>query len=381
MRGVEFRVGHNDHKAVERFLETGPQGVAGIVVDATKIGRHHLAIEAAHAAGIPVRVEPLTERLAVPGFDPGGLGYVDSYPIDPVTQLTRASDRDRLVDRVAGVQLDVADKVTPPHFFVDTNGTGNQIIDLNIDLSRRTARRLGGEPVRAILSVQREFLLKEADPALIAARYRDAGVSSIDLRITPLGNQGDGPVKVRTALQLVEKFRDAGLEVTFGNQGLLGEVAAALGLATAIWSGSACGSRSASRKAFGTRSGGLSGRRQRANGQTAARKRASTSPRQRRYSTSRWPRRCTRTKAIRQTCYAATQPAPHGWTLRLETQVGTTCARGLTAPSDSRASPAQWRPNLMRERLDASLAVRQGIDSHLPDSTYELKSNSWKSDR
>lgn len=104
--GVQFRVGYNDHRFVADFLAGNPAGVSALIVDAKHLQRHAPAIEAARDAGVEVRVETLTERLEFEGYDPGGLGYADSYPFGP-DQLGTLSARASFVERVAEPQLEL----------------------------------------------------------------------------------------------------------------------------------------------------------------------------------------------------------------------------------------------------------------------------------
>jgi len=73
--GVEFRLGHQDHKKVEDFLSRSPAGVSSVVLD-TKAAHHQSgAAEAARDAGVGVIFDPQTDRLCEPGFDLPGLAY------------------------------------------------------------------------------------------------------------------------------------------------------------------------------------------------------------------------------------------------------------------------------------------------------------------
>ena len=227
MRGVQFRLGHNDHKVVEDFVSTAPTGVAAIAVDAKHLRVHAGAVEAARTAGLAVYIEPLTERLVAEGFSVGGLDYADVFPLTPGS-LGTDGDRARLVARVVSPQAPVATAVTPPHFFVEND----EVLDLNLALVRRTMDEFGQRcGLRAILAISRTFLARPGNAHVVAQRYRQAGVQNLELRMSPLGGEDEGVPKIRSAFDIVAAFNAVGLSVTLGNQGMLGETALALGIA------------------------------------------------------------------------------------------------------------------------------------------------------
>lgn len=232
MSGVEFRLGHTDHLVVEEFLSGRPAGVDGILVDEKNLAVQSAAIDAARIAGIAVHVEPLTDRLEAEGFSTRGLNYGYEV-IDPATDLRGIEEQDKLVDAVVGPQLDVATAVTPPHFFVESE----EALNLNLSLLRRTRQQFDGPPVRPILAVQRTFLDEPALPDLIARRYLREGASQLDLRISPLGGEQEGPVKIQSVMRILEGLRAGGIDVVMGSQSTIGEVAFAMGLASGFWAG------------------------------------------------------------------------------------------------------------------------------------------------
>jgi hypothetical protein len=120
--GIEFRLGRQDHQKVEDFLSTRPRHVDSIWIEVGNVARQMTAIEQARATGVEVLIEPMTERLADPGFTPGHIGYAQDGPLD-LTRLTRSpAHRGRLVEAVLASQTE-ATIVTPPH----SNPTGRHI--------------------------------------------------------------------------------------------------------------------------------------------------------------------------------------------------------------------------------------------------------------
>jgi len=220
-----LRLDRNDHHIVENFLATRPAHVGGIIVEASNLDRQAFAIEAAKAAGIDVVVETLTERLAHPGLDRSGLEYFHGQPHGPANLATN-SDKNEFVKRVVATQLDCATVVVAPHFYADDAAT----LDLNVELVSKTAEVLGGRGLRAVLTAPRA-VFAERDPRLVAKRYRIAGASHIDLRLSPLGGHDNGARKIQSALDIAAAFRDAPLVVTLGLQGQVGQPAVALGAA------------------------------------------------------------------------------------------------------------------------------------------------------
>jgi hypothetical protein len=63
----------------------------------------------------------------------------------------------------------------------------------------------------------------------LAAEYIAAGITELELRISPLGGENESVRKVRAAFALLDAFTSAGLLVTLGQSGNIGQVALALG--------------------------------------------------------------------------------------------------------------------------------------------------------
>lgn len=221
---IEFRLGRQDHRVVENFLADHPLGVGAISIEAPNLAFQQVAIDAARAAEVDVLVEPLTDRLVDPNFAPKGLTYWDTYPLS-IPDFAASDARNSFVDAVMEPQLDSASVFVPPHFFVEDERT----LRINLLMARRVLRVYGDDvPVRAILCVKKSFLWQRASE--VARRYRGEGITSIDLRLSPLGHQEQGPIAVRRALDVVSAFGREGVVVTLGFQAHVGQAALALGL-------------------------------------------------------------------------------------------------------------------------------------------------------
>ena len=365
MSGVQFRVGYNDHRVVEDFLTGDPEGVAGILVEAKHVDRHSNVIEAAHAVDRTVRIEPLTERLAAEGFSTKGLEYGYAV-IDPELDLATATARDELVSSVIAPQVEAASTLTPAHFFVEDEAT----LDLNLDLVRRTRRSYSTTDLQPILSVQRTLIDQQGVAELIAQRYLQAGVSHIELRLSPLGTEDDGPVKIRSALSILDRIRSTGLAVTLGEQGTLGETALALGLAEGYSLGVGMREHCDTKTA-------LSRQRREAQRQQARPPRA--------------PR-----PGVHIPRASVTVSPEVGKELYQQAEIRTklicrlgSCAEGIDRPatqakphylhsrSDTAASilqqPQRWRGTLQADRLVEAIDLRATINKHLPPDANPLK--------
>lgn len=224
--GVEFRLGRDDHLKVEDFLEARPEGVHAVAIEAKNIDRQANVIDAAKAAGVEVLVEPLTERLAEEHFEPGALEYANEYPIRPESLLS-LSRKAELVERVAQHQVDIATILTAPHFYAEDE----RLLDLNVAMAAMTVQAYGKSlPVRAILCAKAKFFTDVQVASRIAAAYTDAGVASLEVRLSPFGGENEGASKVRTAFAALERVHQSGVEIIFGYQGNIGQTALALGL-------------------------------------------------------------------------------------------------------------------------------------------------------
>lgn len=223
---IEFRLGRTDHKVAEEFLAGDSSGVSAIIIDATNVRFQSLVAEAAREAGVTVLVEPLTERLRDPGFEPR-LNYADSYPLK-LDSFSSLSAKAQLVERVLQIQETVATTFVTPHFYVDSDAS----LELNIDLASLTAQacRQTGKQVRAILTVSRQFLAESGKARQVGQSFKRAGVDSIDLRLSPLGGEDEGPRKIASTFGILRDLAASGLFTTLGFQGNIGQTALSLGL-------------------------------------------------------------------------------------------------------------------------------------------------------
>jgi hypothetical protein len=223
--GIEFRLGRQDHKKVEDFLATEPPNVDAIWVEAGNVTLQAAVIEQAIAKGVRVLVDPMTERLTDEGYSPATIPYAKDGPLDLGRLARSAAHRGRLIEAVLDLQ-DPGSHFTPPHFYVADTASA----ELNVALIAGTIEEAKGYDVRAILLAGRKYLAEAGVAANLAQRYADVGVTSLDLRLTPLGTDDDGARKIRTAYDIMAAFRREGISVTLGSQGLLGQTALALGI-------------------------------------------------------------------------------------------------------------------------------------------------------
>lgn len=219
---VQFRLGHNHHKVVEDFLSRTPHATAAITLD-SKAGHHQgQAADAAREHGVSVFYEPSAERLAEPGYGlesfPLWVGV--PYSIDDLAASMNA--RDVLVQRTIDAHPEGVTHVTAPHFYVQTERAAR----LNIDLAEITQLR-ADKPVRAVLTIANKFAGQHA--AELAAEYVRAGITELELRLSPFGGEDESLKKIRDGFATAQAFTDAGLDVTLGQSGNLGQVAVALG--------------------------------------------------------------------------------------------------------------------------------------------------------
>lgn len=219
---VQFRLGRNDHKVVEDFLSRTPGATSAISLD-PKAARHQVhAAEAARDRGVSVFLELSTERLADPGF---GLETFPIYGGAPYILDALAADprlREEIVTRTLEAHPAITTHVTAPHFYVDSERNAR----LNVDLAEMTRIRAEGKPVRAVLTVSNKHAKHHA--AAIAAEYVRAGITELELRLSPFGGEDESLKKIRDGFAAAQAFTDAGLRVTLGQSGNLGQVAVAL---------------------------------------------------------------------------------------------------------------------------------------------------------
>lgn len=231
MAGIEFRVARGDHLKVEDFVATQPAGLAGVQLEVTNLDRHvDLAIATA-AAGFDVVIEPMTERLCHAGFNPARLPFGDLYPLDVATLASSAGDRAMVTEQVLAAQLPHATKVIPPHFFVESD----EQLALNVALLRQAVAAIGADrDVRPILAISSAYFQRPGVAMAIAEHYQAAGVRMLELRISPIGGQDEGPLKIRRTFAALRQLSASGLDVLLGCSGIVGHAAVALGMASSF---------------------------------------------------------------------------------------------------------------------------------------------------
>jgi hypothetical protein len=227
MTGIEFRVPRNDHHTVDDFLARRPEGVNGIQVEVTNVDRH--ADLAAHAAelGLTVTVDPLTERLCHAGFNPERLPLGEVYPLDPAALSESAAQRATLTEQLISAQK-IATALIPGQFFIETTAD----LDLNLLLVRQMAA-LDDRPLRPVIAISSKVFTPSA-AASLAQAYAGAGVTTVELRVSPLGGQDEGSRKIRKVLAAIAQFHRHGISVSLAMSGIIGHTALALGLVDAF---------------------------------------------------------------------------------------------------------------------------------------------------
>ena len=223
---IEFRVGKNDRLVMEDFLAERRPAISAIVIEEGNTKFQRDLAEGAKALGIDVVVDPLTDRMLEPNYRPKG-DFADKYPIE-TRDLRRLAAQAELVQRVLDHQSVLATTLIPPYFYAETP----ELVELDLALAGMAVQvaRAAKKPLRAVLSAPRSLLSDLGYASHLAIEYQARGVEAIELRLSPLGNENDGPPKIRSALAAIEAFSQTGLQVVLGLQASVGQTALALGL-------------------------------------------------------------------------------------------------------------------------------------------------------
>ncbi len=219
---VVFQLGHNDHKVVEDFLLRRPAGVSGITLHAKAARHQQAAAEAAQETGAAVFFNPATERLTAPGYVMHDAPYYAAAPYDIDALAADTAARARLVEAVLAGHPAGVTAATPPHFLVNSPRRASLNIVFAVDTANSTDL-----PVHAVLLLDRRYGVKAA--AELATQYRDAGVTDLELRLTPFGGEDESLAKIKSGFRLLDTFGDAGITTTLGCSGNVGQAAVALG--------------------------------------------------------------------------------------------------------------------------------------------------------
>lgn len=195
--------------------------MSAIVLD-TKAASHQVAAaEAAVGAGLDVFYDPATERCAASGFLVPRAPY-GRLPIDVQALASNARAREQLIAQVLEAHPDAITVVTPPHFLVHDERSASLNVALAADTQYGT-----DHPVRATLILDRRYGVRAASE--LAVQYAEAGVASLEIRITPLGGDDESIAKITSVFAILDAFRDVGLSLVLGLSGNIGQAAVALG--------------------------------------------------------------------------------------------------------------------------------------------------------
>lgn len=225
---IEFKVGSTDHKAIEDFLGGVPDGVDGVLFDPRFQKFQQGAVEAARAARVPTYWDTGAERLF------GDL-YLDQYgKLYGLGQQSAGAvnasltTRSAIVESVVSAQLDAGvSRVVAPHVFV----TDDTSFEATLNLARLTAEQFKAAPIRTVLSGSRTYFTSEKRLRRAVVALEEAGVGTIDLRLSPLGGEDEGRTKIRGVVNALVDARPSNAHLVLGYQGVLGPSILALGLA------------------------------------------------------------------------------------------------------------------------------------------------------
>jgi hypothetical protein len=223
---LQFRLGYNDQKVIEDFVSRGPVATSAIVLDPKATNRQRHAADAAAAAGVDVFWDPATELLSYEGYE------LEKFPMwrggrfDVAQLATSLSARSALVEQTIATHPEGVTHLTAPHFYVSSPHSAA----LNVDLAEATTSQ-ADLPVRAVLVVKHGYARSAARD--LADMYVSAGVRQIELQLSPFGGEDESLRKIADGFAVAQAFTDAGLHVTLGHSGNLGQVAVALGHAAA----------------------------------------------------------------------------------------------------------------------------------------------------
>jgi len=162
--GVEFRLGKVDHKKVEDFLVGDTAGVSAVVMDARWRRVQGGVVEAAREAGVDVFIDPMTDRLTLPGLSAATLPYAAAGTLDVDVLARSGPQRSGLVRQVIDIHPGAATAVTAPHVFL----TDERSAEHNLALAQETVQEQD-RPVRAVLIMSTKY--PEERVANLAAEY------------------------------------------------------------------------------------------------------------------------------------------------------------------------------------------------------------------
>lgn len=211
--------------------------ISRLVLDAPLAAQFPQYREAAHDAGTPVLVDPLTMLFQYetdPGIAWAKLPYARSSRIDD--RLTNPFVLDQLVKQVVDFQVEHgATSIIAPYFYAKS--PADPAFEASLDALRRTARYLRAEhpglPLVAVLCAGNSFA-RPATQSLGIDRFAqvalDLGPQMLGLCLSPNGDGREGDAKVLQLFTSAQRLKLTGATVVAWRQGFYGPGLVAAGL-------------------------------------------------------------------------------------------------------------------------------------------------------
>jgi hypothetical protein len=239
--GLYFRVGNNDHVALNRLIAEGKLHVNGLALDARRHERHKALRQHAARAGIATCFDTQAMELVMPGTSskghaqlpwaaPGARSSADFTP-RRIEEFARA-----VVERVVdGAYPQV---MAPAHYIADLSSEWLAVDEALTSELRAQLDAADQDAVRIIypLAVHHSVFYDAEARAALRRSLRALPVDVIALRIHPFGS-ASGPHVMRSFMDACWDLRAVGTPLMVERAGIAGLAAFALGAVDIVESG------------------------------------------------------------------------------------------------------------------------------------------------
>lgn len=212
-----FRVGRNDHTALNNLLATGRPSFFGVVIDASRVGRHRELLAMAEQTKLDCILDPCTQASATPG------GYTKDYGQLPwgtqrqhVLTDFQGTNQKRVVSAIADFvgEHGFSQVMTPSHLIRDVR---DPWFESDIEACHRLREQLdrsGKKKIGLIYSLCLPYAsFRDEDiREQLVSRLDGLPAQSIWLRVDGCGSDSS-PAAVKNYLEAAADFHRLGIPI------------------------------------------------------------------------------------------------------------------------------------------------------------------------
>lgn len=243
--GFYFRVGHNDHVALDQLLAAGRLPADGLALDARRHDRHGHFREHANQSDIATCLDTQVMELAMPGTNSKGhaqLPWAQSGASTPKDFTPRRIEQLVAAIVARSVEGHYSQVMAPAHYISEADSEwfkvdGALTSELRSQLDDANQDRTD---IVYPLALHSQVLQDRTTRAVLRRELQAWPVSMVTLRIHPFGNTA-GPQVLRSVIEACRELRPNGKSLMIERSGFAGLALFALSAVDMVSSGVTAG--------------------------------------------------------------------------------------------------------------------------------------------